>query len=217
MLKNYLGKKFGRWTVIGETEKVSVGKYYASCQCECGVIKTIRIGNVRSGMSKSCGCLLKELNATGLATKHGLTRSKVRNAWSNMRQRCCNKNYKYYYTYGGRGIKVCKRWEKFINFLEDMGFPPEESRRISLDRINNDGNYEPGNCRWTSIDVQNTNKTNTLNVTYMGVTKPLIIWAKDLGVPYIRLFSRYYDYGWSIEDTLTKPKNYKHKKDLTAP
>jgi hypothetical protein len=120
--------------------------------------------------------------------------------WSGMRGRCNNKNAPSYRYYGARGIKVCARWERsFDNFLGDMGVAPSKSH--SIDRINNDGNYEPGNCRWATRRQQMTNTSRTVHITIDGVTRSLIEWAEHLELPYHRLQGRLRA-GCSIEDLL---------------
>jgi len=104
-----------------------------------------------------------------------------------MRKRCENPKSSHYAYYGGRGIKVCERWQKFENFLADMGEPP---LGCSIDRVDNDGNYEPGNCRWATPQEQRINRRNTLYLTINGVRKPAMVWSRELGIPYKRIKSR---------------------------
>lgn len=121
------------------------------CICDCGNRKDVPIDALNSGRIKSCGCLRKELNTT-----HGMTGTPTHKAWMSMTQRCQNQNDPHYPDYGGRGIKVCERWAIFENFLSDMGEKP--SPELSIDRINNNGHYEPENCRWATTSVQNSNR-----------------------------------------------------------
>jgi hypothetical protein len=152
------GEKYGRWTIVKEVEN-SVkpnGKKERQfiCICECGNEKVIELFYLRKGESKSCGCLKKRVLGQ---TKHILY-----STWFNMKQRCMNPNHKFYKNYGGRGIKVCDRWIKsFSNFLLDMG---EKTEGMTLDRKNNDGNYEPSNCKWATRTEQSNNRRNTKSV-----------------------------------------------------
>lgn len=123
-------------------------------------------------------------------------------SWAGMIQRCTNpKNYGYRY-WGGRGIAVCERWRKFQNFLADMGTKP--SHRHSIDRINNNGNYEPGNCRWATMSEQRLNSTTTRWLTFRGVTQPMKDWAHAVGLSYKTLSDRL-QRGWSVEKAISTP------------
>lgn len=125
--------------------------------------------------------------------------------WSQMRQRCQNTNDQRYDYYGGRGIKVCERWDGlngFVNFLADMGPRPEG---FQLDRKDNDGDYCPENCRWVSRKEQNRNTRQALKVTYNGETKAVGEWAEQLGIPKNTLKSRLFRAGWSVERAFTTP------------
>lgn len=118
-----------------------------------------------------------------------------------MRRRCTNPKKRSYHRYGGRGIKVCERWSEFDRFFEDMGPRPEG---MTLDRIDNDGDYEPTNCRWATGREQNANRDNNVRLTYQGRTQCVIAWAREMGVPPNTLYSRQ-RLGWTDEDVLTRP------------
>ena len=153
-----VGRKFGRWTVIAKDEMKS-SKQYWLCECECGNKKPVVKYNLTSGRSKSCGCLRKETVGKN-STTHGHTSKGIisteYNSWYSMRQRCEDPNNKEYQHYGGRGIKVCERWDKFENFLEDMGSKPYPN--YSIERVDNNGDYEPFNCIWGTPEQQARNK-----------------------------------------------------------
>lgn len=158
----HLGEKFGRLVVIGFSHKSKGNQIIVNCRCECGTVKAILISSLVGKKTKSCGCLRLDKMAA-LFTTHGEAKrglcSTEYNSWAAMIQRCLNKNRKKYPNYGGRGIKVCDRWRlSFIDFLADMGRKP--SPKHSLDRINNDGNYEPGNCKWSTNKEQSNNRRN---------------------------------------------------------
>lgn len=132
-------------------------------------------------------------------------------SWSSMRQRCTNKNLPHYRHYGGRGITVCERWSVFENFLADMG---ERPHGTSIDRIDKDGNYEPGNCRWASNRQQQVNSRNARMLTYQGETMCITDWAKRLGLLQQGLSERLKV--MSVEEALSHPKTYGSPSKITA-
>lgn len=167
------GHIFGRLTAIKSTGQIATSGYLWECQCTCGNTVTIAISTLRRGSTKSCGCLRKEMGIENKTT-HGMSKTREHNIWVKMVQRCTNPNDVGYKNYGGRGIQVCDRWHNsFEAFYADMG----PSNGLSIDRRDNDGNYEPGNCRWTNMSIQNLNKriphcntTGTKGVSYNSKT-----------------------------------------------
>lgn len=150
-------KKYNRLFVL-EYSHTKGKRSFWKCLCDCGEIKLIRGTTLRNGETKSCGCWNSEV-VSKRSYKHGhaprIKRSKTYVAWYSMFCRCLYPKNKHYKNYGGRGISVCDRWKDFRNFLADMG---ESPKNLTLDRINNDGNYEPGNCRWTTRKENNNNR-----------------------------------------------------------
>ena len=149
------GQKFGRLTVIGEAGKDKRGNYLWECQCECGNTLVTIARPLRIGRTVSCGCYNKERS-----TKHGMSNSPTYYSWSSMKTRCYNPTHDNYQHYGANGIIVCACWlNSFEAFLEDMGERPEG---MTLDRIDREGNYEPGNCRWATEEQQKRNRSITV-------------------------------------------------------
>lgn len=153
---NRIGKAYGRLTVLEYSHTNKHYDKYWKTKCNCGNIKTVLATSLVSGNVRSCGCLRKEISSrnTGVI-KHGLTYKRMYKSWHNMIDRCTNKKHPKFKYWGGRGIKVCDRWFKIENFFDDMG---ERPKGLTLERINNDGNYEPNNCKWATYKEQNNNK-----------------------------------------------------------
>jgi hypothetical protein len=149
-----IGRRFGMLTVVGLHSNAKAMSYW-NCACDCGGERVVVRSSLTGGCTTSCGCKSLAMkkrpvpNPTKSHTPEYMT-------WKHMRARCRKTVGKEYERYGSRGITVCERWEQFENFLADMG--PKPSPLHSLDRINNDGNYEPGNCRWVTQSVQNSNR-----------------------------------------------------------
>lgn len=170
------GSKIGRWTVISRCEDRP--KYWL-CKCECGTTRIVNGGNLRQGQTRSCGCWNIESITTRL-TKHGRTGTKAFNIWLLMKDRCYNPRNKRYRDYGGRGIAISPLWiTDFSRFLLDMGEP---SPGDSIERIDVNGNYEPGNCKWIPRSEQAKNRRDTVRIKAFGREMIQNDWARLLGV-----------------------------------
>lgn len=194
---------FGRLTAITPSAvKRRLGKVFWVCMCECGNLVTVDGSNLRTGNTKSCGCLKIDVLVAS-HTVHGMSHTATYSSWEHMRCRCNNPNNQLYGDYGGRGIFVCKRWEAFDNFYADMGDRP--SKKHSLGRIDNDGPYSPENCKWETPFEQQNNRRNNCLLTHDGKTQTLAEWSREAGIPYGTLRSRMAQHGWSVEKSLMTP------------
>jgi len=169
------GQKFGRLLAV-EKEKG-----FWRCQCDCG--KSIRVASydLVSGRYKSCGCKHAEDTKAGMRYRHGMSHTKEHRAWAKIRERCHNPKDKNFNKYGAKGISVCQTWrESFEAFFEDMG--PCPSPQHSIDRIENSGNYDLGNCRWATKKEQAINRYRTIWFEYQGTRLCQKDWARRFGV-----------------------------------
>lgn len=172
-----------------------------TCECKCGNMTTVSLSNLRSGHATSCGCVQRQAGKSNRT--HGLSGTKTYRAWQDMIQRCTNKMRPRYATYGARGITVCQRWrDSFEAFLADMGEAP--SRVHSIDREDNNGDYEPSNCRWSKTKEQARNTTRNRLLTFRGETKCIAEWSELLCISYATLYYRI-THGWTVSEALTIP------------
>lgn len=174
------GDKVGRWTIV--KAKSDKNRRLADVRCDCGTEKSVSRTSMHIGTSLSCGCWSAERASIVNAT-HRMTGTPEYIAWSSMKDRCNDPLDKGYYRYGGRGIRVCDEWmESFASFMASVG--PRPGPEYSIDRINNDGNYEPGNCRWATRKEQCRNRSSCRMLTYLGRTQSLIEWTEELDLSY---------------------------------
>lgn len=195
------GKKFNRLFVVSLVKKENTKISYWECLCDCGKSIIVQSCHIRGGHTKSCGCLQKE-TVSEINKSHGISDSEIYSVWQNMKNRCNNENYHRFDRYGGRGIKVCKRWEEsFLEFHTDMGERPEG---FTIERMDNDGDYEPGNCKWADNKEQCRNRSSNRIITFNGKTMCVADWAEEKRMNLSTIHSRI-RMGWSIERTLTEP------------
>lgn len=178
------GNRFGRLVVL-ELEKPINRRTMWKCRCDCGNIVTVDAYSIKSGHTKSCGCLHREV-AKETITKHGLSHSKVRRTWKNMISRCENKKCSQYGDYGGRGITVCEEWhdlEIFAKWAYANGFSEEKTKsEQTIERKDVNGNYEPSNCCFVTMKEQNNNKRNSRRISCNGETHTLSEWSEITGI-----------------------------------
>jgi hypothetical protein len=200
------GEKYGRLTVLEHVPNSPGAKDTNArwlCRCDCGTTKVVYGQDLGRGKVVSCGCWNAEKRV-----KHGMSHTHVYDVWSLMRDRCNNPNNPSYHNYGGRGIRVCERWNSFNDFLADMGERPDG---YEIDRKNNDGNYEPSNCQWISRQRNLNNKRNNRLLELNGQTHTIAEWSRITGLSWLTIRQRL-RYGWTVERTLTEPvKNLKRK------
>lgn len=193
-LTDMTGRIYGRLTVISRAETVRKQTRWR-CRCSCGTETVVHAGNLRSGGATSCGCFMREHAATR-ATKHGACDTRTYRIWKAMRTRATNPRVKTAKHYVLRGVACCDRWRVYANFVADMGEAPH---RASLDRIDNAGNYEPGNCRWATPTEQANNKRNNTPYTFDGETHNASEWARSVGVHmHVTNFIRVVKRGWTL-------------------
>jgi len=216
-IKDLTGQRFGRLMVLYDTGERKNRNVVWHCRCDCGNELDVRSGDLVSIHTTSCGCYQRQ-RAAEVNTVHGMTREETFHsiywAWCSMLQRCENPDNKGYKNYGFRGIKVCDEWHKFIPFC-DWALANGWQKGLQLDRINNNGNYEPCNCRWATPQENNRNRRNNHMITFAGKTQCLAAWSDDTGIGYFTLRNRINRDRWPIERALTEPiKRHNKEGDL---
>lgn len=196
--QNLSGVRFGNLTAISRANDKQYKSVHWLCKCDCGNIKVVSADNLRNGNVKSCGCL----RGQNLKT-HGLSDERLYRIWKAMRQRCNNPKAENYRFYGQRGVKICDDWNKdFMSFYQwsiNNGYHSD----LTIDRINPDGNYCPGNCRWITMAQQNLNRHSNQIIEFNGIRKTVKEWSDDIGVDYKTLWNRINIYGWELSKALT--------------
>lgn len=207
------GKKFGRLTVKEFLYKQNKCNFW-KCICDCGNEIVVRQKDLRRGHTKSCGCYQRE-RAKEANTKHNLVGSKIYNTYLRMKQRCFDKNCERYKNYGGRGVTICDEWldkeNGFINFY-NWAYENGYNENLSIDRIDVNGNYEPSNCRWITMEEQARNKTNTIRVEYENEILTLKDLCRKLNLNYKTIWNRLksgYDLYKAINTPIRKSKTSK--------
>lgn len=190
---------------LGAEEQGRTKVHRWRCRCECGAVTIVLSAWLRSGNTRSCGCARSSPIGTprAPASAVSLSHKSERRKWAVMWYRCVNPKSERYARYGGRGIRVADRWKSFDAFLEDMG--PLPSSKHEIDRIDNDGNYEPGNCRWVTKLEQQSHTSRSIQLTFRDETFCLSEWARRVGLSCSAVYQRIITRGWSVEKALTTP------------
>lgn len=206
--KDIRGQRFGRLVALEAVGRDKQGYVLWKCKCDCGNEKIASIKYLGRGTC-SCGCYSKEVH-NSVRTKHGKRYTRLYKVHTSMIQRCTNPNAHGYENYGGRGIKVCDEWKEYSSFekwAKENGYDETAKHgKCTLDRIDTNGNYEPDNCRFVNMQVQQRNRRSNHLIAFNGETHCLKEWAEIIGISYGTLCKRI-AYGWSIERALTAPLN----------
>lgn len=198
-LRLEVGQRFGRLEVVEEALRGASKKRQVVCRCDCGKTVTIQLSNLTTGNTTSCGCYRNEMTAQR-STAHGSWQEPEYDAWINMKSRCLNPNRPDFASYGGRGIRIDPRWiESFQAFRSDLG--PRPTSGHSLERVDVNGNYEPGNVIWATKKTQARNTRASRRITANGQTKTVAEWAEELGVSAKTIYTRLAR-GWSEEESV---------------
>lgn len=207
---NFIGKKFGRLTVISRVENYidKNGKPHSAwkCKCECGNDVFIRGTYLKNGSVKSCGCLNKD-KLREMLTIHGESKARLYKIWVGIKERCFNENDSCYKNYGGRGITMCDEWKNnymlFRNWSYANGYCEDINKEsYSIDRIDNNGNYCPDNCRWVGIKIQQNNTRHNHCIEYDGQMHTISEWADIYGIEYKLFYRRLKCFEWDLKQTL---------------
>lgn len=203
--EDWIGAVFGRLTVK-DVLRLEGGGSVLRCQCTCGTLISAKLYNLKRGSTGSCGCLAKERRST-----HGLSGTKAYEIWRGMKSRC-TPDSRHAVNYHNRGIRVCKRWEKFENFYEDMGDPPDG---LTLERKDNNKGYDKNNCKWATYEENLSNTRNNKLITAFGKTQTLTRWAREAKMPVSTLKNRLYRAKMTPEAALRAPL-FAKQRNLTA-
>ena len=198
------GKRFGRLTVLRRAPNYSTSpttRWY--CLCDCGKETIATLPMLKNGKALSCGCYGRE-RVKEVVTKHGGRNTRLYHIWSMMKQRTDNPKHTAYKNYGGRGIEVCKEWHDDFQSFREWAYSAGYSDNLSIDRIDNDGNYEPKNCRWVNTVDQNRNQRSNIVLEYDGKKQLMSDWARELGISVQALSRRINILHWPLDRALSE-------------
>ena len=202
-----IGQKNNYLTIEGE-DRDKTGRKYVIVRCDCGNTKRIQYGHWKSGKIKSCGCMRLRLLSQAAPKADLIYSHRLHTIWTNMKQRCYNENADNYAAYGGRGIKVCEEWKDDYRAFYEWAMSNGYADDLTIDRVDVDGNYEPGNCRWADDRTQrlNTRRGKKYIWTIDGETKHVLDWCEQFGVSYGTAKYRVEIMGLTPKEALTKKK-----------
>lgn len=204
-MNDLIGKKFAHWYVISVSSKSTSKHQYYFCKCDCGVTKDVSKHNLLNGKSKSCGCCKGE----NVHKTHGLSSERIYSIWKAMRLRCYNKNGISYKYYGEKGITVCEEWKNDFQAFYDWAIANGYKENLTIDRINNNGNYEPSNCRWVTRKEQMNNTSKNRVFCVDGKNFTVAELARKHNMPYYLLSERINFLHWDIEKAINTPRGNK--------
>lgn len=192
-LHDLTGQKFGLLTVVGLAD-TETRKTYWVCRCDCGNMKTVRSDSLLCGAIKSCGCLKKKQDKVNLSKnhRHKMSGTRIYFEWQGMKARCYNKSDARYADWGGRGITVCDQWKNSFEAFYEWAMVSGYQEELSIDRIDNNGNYCPENCRWVTQKEQSRNRRSNINITIGNSTRTLIEWCEIFQVDYANVNAKYH-------------------------
>ena len=187
------GQKFGLLTVIGLAE-TDTRKTYWVCKCDCGNMKTVRSDSLFCGAIKSCGCIKRKQDEVNLTKnhRHKMSGTRIYSEWQGMKGRCYNKGSARYADWGGRGIEVCEQWRNSFESFYTWAMANGYQDNLTIDRIDNNGNYCPENCRWVRQQEQCRNRRSNINITIGNSTRTLMEWCEIFQVDYTNVNARYH-------------------------
>lgn len=195
-IRDITGQKFNMLTAVRIAQR---NPLRWECLCDCGGTCTVLSSNLIGGRQKSCGCLSRKGNP-----KHGQSYTRVYRIYAKIKRRCFVEDEPAYPNYGGRGITMCDEWKNSFESFSKWAYANGYRDDLTIDRIDNDGDYCPENCQWADRYSQANNKRNNHLYTYQGKTQTLPVWCREMDVPYKRAWYRL-SKGWTIEEALTKP------------
>jgi hypothetical protein len=203
--------KYNRLEIIEDLGMVNITtksgtvrkKHRVNVKCDCGNIRTVCLSDIKNGRTKSCGCYIKDITSDR-SKKHCKTGDRFYIMFAAIKARCYNKNHPAYYRYGGRGIKICDEWLNDFNSFYNWLLNSDWCDGLQIDRIDNNGDYEPNNCRFVTRTENVNNRGNTIFLEHNGETLPISVWARKTGIGIETIRRRIFKYNWGVEKALTK-------------